>query len=87
MRVTIDAIMALLYLSAIKNDFTDRAIIHLLQLIILILPSGSILPGTLRKFKAYFRKLDNLFTVFSLSYVEKQATACLNTACLKGLSS
>ena len=90
-RVTIGGVMVLLTLFAIKYDLTGEAITHLLQLITLILPSGNILPDTLKKFKAYFRKLDNPFIVhhycaFCLSYVDKQATFCPNTACLKELS-
>lgn len=91
-RVTLGAVMVLLTLFAIKYDLTGEAITHLLQLITLILPSGNILPDTLKKFKAYFRTLDNPFIVhhycaFCLSYVDKQATVCPNTACLKELSS
>lgn len=90
-RVTIGAVMVLLTLFAIKYDLTGEAITHLLQLITLILPSGNILPDTLRKFKTYFRNLENPVTLhhycaFCLSYVDKQATVCPNTACMKELS-
>ena len=91
-RVTIGAVIVLFTRFAIKYDLTSEAITHLLQMITLILPSGNILPETLKKFIAYFRKLDNPFIVyhycaFSLSYVDKQATLCPNPACLKELSS
>ena len=91
-RVTIGAVMVLLTLFAIRYDLTGEAISHLLQIITLILPSGNILPDTLRKFKAFFRNLENPFILhhycaFCLSYVEKQATECPNTACMKELSS
>ena len=84
--------MVLLTLFAIKYDLTGEAITHLFQLMTLMLPSGNILPDTLRKFKAFFRKLENPFILqhccaFCLSYVDKQAAVCPNTTCLKELSS
>ena len=45
--VTIGAVMVLLTLYAIRYDLTGKAITHLLQFILLLLPSGNILPGTL----------------------------------------
>ena len=57
-QVTIGAVMVLLTLYAIKYDLTGEAITHLLQFISLLLPSGNILPDTLRKFKTFFNKLD-----------------------------
>ena len=91
-RVTLGAVMVLLTLYAIKHDLTGQAITNLLQLLTLILPSGNILPDTLRNFKAYFRNLENPFILhhycaFCLSYVDKQATVCPNAACMRELSS
>jgi len=90
-RVTIGAVMVLFTLFAIKYDLTGEAITHLLQLITLILPTGNILPDTLRKFKSYFRNLENPvilhhYCAFCLSSVDKQTTVCPNTACIKELS-
>jgi len=91
-KVSIGAVMVLLTLYAIKYDLTGEAITHLLQFISLILPAGNILPGTLRKFKSYFRKLDSPvilhhYCSYCLSYVNKQVTSCPNPACMKELSS
>ena len=91
-QVTIGAVMVLLTLYAIKYDLTGEAITHLLQFISLLLPSGNILPDTLRKFKTFFNKLDgpvilHHYCAFCLSYVDKKAATCPNTACMKELSS
>ena len=91
-QVTVGAVMVLLTLYAIKYDLTGEAITHLLQFISLLLPSGNILPDTLRKFKTFFNKLDgpvilHHYCSYCLSYVDKKAATCPNTACMKGLSS
>ena len=91
-KVTIGAVMVLLTLYAIKYDLTGEAITHLLQFISLLLPSGNILPDTLRKFKTFFNKLDgpvilHHYCSYCLSYVDKNAATCPNTACMKGLLS
>lgn len=90
-RVTIGAVMVLLTLYAIKYDLTGEAITHLLQFISLLLPSGNILPDILRRFKTYFNKLESPvilhhYCAYCLSYVDKKATTCPNTACMKELS-
>ena len=91
-RVTIGAVMVLLTLYAIKYDLTGEAITHLLQFISFLLPSGNILPDTLRKFKTYFNKLESPvilhhYCSHCLSYVDKEAATFPNIACMKELSS
>ena len=91
-RVTLGAVMVLPTLYAIKHDLTGQAITNVLQLLTLILPSGNILPDTLRNFKAYFGNLENPCILhhncaFCLSYVDKQAAVCPNAACMRELSS
>lgn len=91
-KVTIGAVMVLFTLYAIKYDLTGEAITHLLQFISLLLLSGNILPDTLRKFKIFFNKLDGPVILYDksaycLSYIDKKAATCPNTACMKGVSS
>lgn len=91
-RVNIGAVMVLLTLYVIKYDLTGEAITHLLQFISLLLPPGNGLPDTLRKFKTYFSKLESPvilhhYCAYCLSSVDKQASTCPNTACMKALSS
>ena len=84
--------MVLLTLYVIKYDLTGDSSHHLLQFISLILPSGNILPDTLRKFKTYLSKLDSPvikhhYCSYCLTYVHKEETCCPNNACEKELLS
>ena len=90
--ITIGAVMVLFSLYAIEYALTGDAISQLLQLMALMLPSGNILPDSLRKFKTFFSNLDTPFVLhhycaFCLSNVNKDAKSCANPVCLKEFSS